>query len=94
MRLLATVYFEWDCQKFHDKALDAVTLANKVRYETVSFSLCNLHMRFDTNTKIHLRYSVPSNTAILQECMNASGQYLKMRILLGCKAPDDHIRAG
>ncbi|XP_034036835.1 LOW QUALITY PROTEIN: testis-expressed protein 11 [Thalassophryne amazonica] len=29
LRLLATVYLEWDCQKFQDKALNAVSLANK-----------------------------------------------------------------
>nr|XP_043895705.1 testis-expressed protein 11 [Solea senegalensis] len=29
LRLLATVYFEWDCQRFQEKALNAVNLANK-----------------------------------------------------------------
>ncbi|XP_018515719.1 testis-expressed protein 11 isoform X2 [Lates calcarifer] len=29
LRLLATVYLEWDCQKFQEKALNAVNLANK-----------------------------------------------------------------
>ncbi|XP_068596548.1 testis-expressed protein 11 [Brachionichthys hirsutus] len=29
LRLLATVYFEWDCQGFQEKALNAVSLANK-----------------------------------------------------------------
>eukprot|EP00064_Thunnus_orientalis_P006140 superscaffoldBa00000626_g6156 len=29
LRLLATVYLEWDCQRFHEKALNAVSLANK-----------------------------------------------------------------
>ncbi|XP_030595756.1 testis-expressed protein 11 isoform X4 [Archocentrus centrarchus] len=29
LRLLATVYLEWDCEKFADKALSAVNLANK-----------------------------------------------------------------
>ncbi|XP_065128000.2 testis-expressed protein 11 [Paramisgurnus dabryanus] len=29
LRLLATVYLEWDCQKYQDKALHAVSLANK-----------------------------------------------------------------
>ncbi|KPP69795.1 hypothetical protein Z043_111425 [Scleropages formosus] len=29
LRLLATVYMEWDCQQYQDKALHAVTLANK-----------------------------------------------------------------
>ncbi|CAL9707053.1 unnamed protein product [Knipowitschia caucasica] len=29
LRLLATVFLEWDCQKFKDKALNAVSLANK-----------------------------------------------------------------
>uniref|UniRef100_A0A3B4ZH22 Protein ZIP4 homolog n=1 Tax=Stegastes partitus TaxID=144197 RepID=A0A3B4ZH22_9TELE len=30
LRLLATVYLEWDCQGFQDKALSAVSLANKL----------------------------------------------------------------
>lgn len=30
LRLLATVYLEWDCQRFQEKALNAVDLANKV----------------------------------------------------------------
>ncbi|XP_026214349.1 testis-expressed protein 11 [Anabas testudineus] len=29
LRLLATVYLEWDCQRFQEKALSAVSLANK-----------------------------------------------------------------
>ncbi|CAI5652500.1 testis-expressed protein 11 isoform X1 [Oreochromis niloticus] len=29
LRLLATVYLEWDCEKFAEKALNAVSLANK-----------------------------------------------------------------
>uniref|UniRef100_H2TKU1 Protein ZIP4 homolog n=1 Tax=Takifugu rubripes TaxID=31033 RepID=H2TKU1_TAKRU len=29
LRLLATVYVEWDCQRFQEKALNAVSLANK-----------------------------------------------------------------
>nr|XP_057909179.1 testis-expressed protein 11 [Doryrhamphus excisus]XP_057909188.1 testis-expressed protein 11 [Doryrhamphus excisus] len=29
LRLLATVYFEWDCHRFHDETLIAVDLANK-----------------------------------------------------------------
>ncbi|XP_017263704.1 testis-expressed protein 11 [Kryptolebias marmoratus] len=29
LRLLATVYLEWDCQKFQEKTLNAVNLANK-----------------------------------------------------------------
>nr|XP_055034761.1 testis-expressed protein 11 isoform X2 [Misgurnus anguillicaudatus] len=29
LRLLATVYLEWDCQKYQEKALHAVSLANK-----------------------------------------------------------------
>ncbi|XP_013888319.1 testis-expressed sequence 11 protein [Austrofundulus limnaeus] len=57
LRLLATVYLEWDCQKFQEKSLDAVNFANK-------------------------------------ECASTSGLYLKIRILLRCGAPDDHIRAG
>ncbi|XP_034453005.1 testis-expressed protein 11 isoform X4 [Hippoglossus hippoglossus] len=57
LRLLATVYFEWDCQSFQEKALDAVSLANK-------------------------------------EHVSASGLYLKIRILLRCRASDDHIRGG
>ena len=30
LRLLATVYVEWDCQRFKEKALSAISLANKV----------------------------------------------------------------
>ncbi|TNN64396.1 Testis-expressed sequence 11 protein [Liparis tanakae] len=33
LRLLGTVYLEWDCQRFQEKALNAVSLANKVGYE-------------------------------------------------------------
>ncbi|KAJ8015681.1 hypothetical protein DPEC_G00028630 [Dallia pectoralis] len=29
LRLLATVYLDWDCQRYKEKALDAVSLANK-----------------------------------------------------------------
>ncbi|XP_031443281.1 testis-expressed protein 11-like [Clupea harengus] len=29
LRLLATVYVEWDCQRFKEKALSAISLANK-----------------------------------------------------------------
>ncbi|XP_060904335.1 testis-expressed protein 11 [Labrus mixtus] len=35
LRLLGTVYLEWDCQRFQEKALNAVSLANK---ESVSAS--------------------------------------------------------
>ncbi|XP_074530921.1 testis-expressed protein 11 [Halichoeres trimaculatus] len=42
LRLLATVYFEWDCQRFQEKALNAVTLANK---ECVSASGLYLKIR-------------------------------------------------
>lgn len=30
LRLLATAYFEWDCNLYLDKALKAVSLANQV----------------------------------------------------------------
>lgn len=36
LRLLATVYLEWDCQKYLEKAIHAVSLANKVKH-----SQCN-----------------------------------------------------
>ncbi|XP_034739537.1 testis-expressed protein 11 isoform X1 [Etheostoma cragini] len=42
LRLLATVYLEWDCQRFQEKALNAVALANK---ECVSASGLNLKIR-------------------------------------------------
>ncbi|XP_038555989.1 testis-expressed protein 11 isoform X2 [Micropterus salmoides] len=42
LRLLATVYLEWDCQRFQDKALNAVNLANK---ECVSASGLYLKIR-------------------------------------------------
>ncbi|XP_060935384.1 testis-expressed protein 11 [Limanda limanda] len=40
LRLLATVYFEWDCQQFQEKALDAVSLANKEHV-----SACGLYLK-------------------------------------------------
>ncbi|XP_059202735.1 testis-expressed protein 11 isoform X2 [Centropristis striata] len=40
LRLLATVYLEWDCQRFQEKALNAVNLANK---ECVS--PCGLYLK-------------------------------------------------
>lgn len=46
LRLLATVYLEWDCQRFQEKALNAVNLANKVGNEK-SFSHCKLHMHYE-----------------------------------------------
>ncbi|XP_070693295.1 testis-expressed protein 11 [Pempheris klunzingeri] len=42
MRLLATVYFEWDCRRFQEKALNAVSLANM---ECVSASGLYLKIR-------------------------------------------------
>lgn len=30
LRLLATVYLEWDCHKFQEEMLNSVNLANKV----------------------------------------------------------------
>ncbi|EMP39178.1 Testis-expressed sequence 11 protein, partial [Chelonia mydas] len=30
LRLLATVYLEWDCEQYQDKALRAISLANEV----------------------------------------------------------------
>ncbi|XP_028444471.1 testis-expressed protein 11 isoform X2 [Perca flavescens] len=42
LRLLATVYLEWDCQGFQEKALNAVSLANK---ECVSASGLYLKIR-------------------------------------------------
>ncbi|XP_044061465.1 testis-expressed protein 11 isoform X4 [Siniperca chuatsi] len=42
LRLLATVYLEWDCQSFQEKALNAVSLANK---ECVSASGLYLKIR-------------------------------------------------
>ncbi|KAF7663710.1 hypothetical protein LDENG_00200960 [Lucifuga dentata] len=42
LRLLATVYLEWDCQQFQEKALHAVDLANK---ECVSSSGLYLKIR-------------------------------------------------
>ncbi|XP_029917570.1 testis-expressed protein 11 isoform X2 [Myripristis murdjan] len=42
LRLLATVYLKWDCQRFQEKALNAVSLANK---ECVSSSGLYLKIR-------------------------------------------------
>ncbi|XP_059919031.1 testis-expressed protein 11 [Gadus macrocephalus] len=39
LRLLATVYLEWDCQQFQEKALNAVSLANKVCMSTSGLNL-------------------------------------------------------
>ncbi|XP_075337763.1 testis-expressed protein 11 isoform X2 [Odontesthes bonariensis] len=52
LRLLATVYIEWDCQRFQEKALNAVILANK---EYVSISGLYLKIR------ILLRCGAPDN---------------------------------
>ncbi|PKU29904.1 testis-expressed sequence 11 hypothetical protein [Limosa lapponica baueri] len=35
LRLLATAYFEWDCNLYLDKALKAISLANQVFMKTV-----------------------------------------------------------
>lgn len=35
LRLLATCYLEWDCEKFQEKALNTVSLANKVGREAI-----------------------------------------------------------
>ncbi|XP_070818710.1 testis-expressed protein 11 [Chaetodon trifascialis] len=39
LRLLATVYLEWDCQRFQEKALHAVNLANKECVSAAGLSL-------------------------------------------------------
>ncbi|XP_066505252.1 testis-expressed protein 11 isoform X2 [Hoplias malabaricus] len=39
LRLLATVYLELDCQKYQDKALNAVNLANKEAFHPAGFYL-------------------------------------------------------
>ncbi|XP_048031827.1 testis-expressed protein 11 [Megalobrama amblycephala] len=57
LRLLATVYLEWDCQKYLEKAIHAVSLANK-------------------------------------EHMQLSGLYLKIRILVKSRSPDDAVKSG
>lgn len=38
LRLLATVYLEWDCQRFQEKAFNAVSLANKVGHLILSLT--------------------------------------------------------
>lgn len=46
LRLLATVYLEWDHQRFQEKALDAVNLANKVGTNaTLGFTATFQNMR-------------------------------------------------
>ncbi|KAF7228483.1 testis-expressed protein 11 isoform X1 [Nothobranchius furzeri] len=52
LRLLATVYVEWDCQQFQEQALNAVSLANK---ECVSTSGLYLKIR------ILMRCGAPDN---------------------------------
>ncbi|KAA0709397.1 Testis-expressed protein 11 [Triplophysa tibetana] len=39
LRLLATVYLEWDCQKYIEKALHAVSLANKENMQSTGLYL-------------------------------------------------------
>uniref|UniRef100_A0A3P9NVY4 Protein ZIP4 homolog n=1 Tax=Poecilia reticulata TaxID=8081 RepID=A0A3P9NVY4_POERE len=51
LRLLATVYLEWDCQRFQEKALDAVILANKC------VSTSGLYLKI----RILLRSEAPDN---------------------------------
>ncbi|KAF4104781.1 testis-expressed protein 11 isoform X3 [Onychostoma macrolepis] len=57
LRLLAKVYLDWDCQKYLEKALNAVNLAKK-------------------------------------EHMQLSGLYLKIRILIKSRSPDEAIKSG
>ncbi|XP_076877112.1 testis-expressed protein 11 isoform X2 [Brachyhypopomus gauderio] len=57
LRLLATVYMELDCHKYQDKALHAVSLANK-------------------------------------ESPHQAGFYLKIRIMLKTRKPDEAVRSG
>lgn len=83
MRLLATVYLEWDIERFQEKALNAVSLANKVGCDILLY-ICSLHKK----------QSESNDVAVCQECVSTSGLFLKIRILLRCGASDDHIKAG
>lgn len=69
LRLLATVYLEWDCQKFQEKALNAVNLANKVGYKK-SFPCCNLHIHHEACT-----YKKSLDAVYLIALCNFTGMY-------------------
>ncbi|XP_026186381.1 testis-expressed protein 11 [Mastacembelus armatus] len=74
LRLLATVYLEWDCQRFQEKALNAVCLANK---ECVSISGLYLKIRIllrcgasDDHIRAGLNEMLESKVS-LDMCLNA-----------------------
>jgi len=83
---------EWDSQQFYEKALNAVSLANKVGHKQ-SFSPINDTLQNDcysNGNTLHLL----THAAIWQECMSAYGLYLKIRVLLRAGALDEAIAAG
>lgn len=96
MRLLATVYLEWDCQRFKEKALNAVSLANEVGHEKQLLKhILLVTSRILEHTQNKITDPLYLNNSVLwQECVSTFGLFLKIRILLRCGALDDHIRAG
>uniref|UniRef100_A0A674KF90 Protein ZIP4 homolog n=1 Tax=Terrapene triunguis TaxID=2587831 RepID=A0A674KF90_9SAUR len=51
LRLLATVYLEWDCEQYQDKALRAISLANEVvTYSVAELLLHEVSLDFCLNT--------------------------------------------
>ncbi|CAG09799.1 unnamed protein product, partial [Tetraodon nigroviridis] len=73
LRLLATVYLEWDCQRFQEKALNAVNLANK---ECMSTSGLYLKIRIlqtcgasDDDIRAGLNEILEAEAA-LEECLS------------------------
>ncbi|XP_040904364.1 testis-expressed protein 11 [Toxotes jaculatrix] len=73
LRLLATVYLEWDCQRFQEKALNAVNLANK---ECVSDSGLYLKIRILLRcgaSDDHIReglHEMPESEVSLETCLS------------------------
>lgn len=98
LRLLAKVYLDWDCQKYLEKALNAVSLANKVKRSQRNQILTKQTIRlgFSIYTKLfffsflHLAISLFS----FQEHMQLSGLYLKICILIKSHSPDEAIKSG
>uniref|UniRef100_A0A3Q2PNC1 Protein ZIP4 homolog n=1 Tax=Fundulus heteroclitus TaxID=8078 RepID=A0A3Q2PNC1_FUNHE len=74
LRLLATVYLEWDCQRFQERALNAVTLANKVHASTSGLYLkLRILLRSgapDSHVRAGLDETLESQ-APLQACLGA-----------------------
>uniref|UniRef100_A0A672HDR7 Protein ZIP4 homolog n=1 Tax=Salarias fasciatus TaxID=181472 RepID=A0A672HDR7_SALFA len=69
LRLLATVYFEWDCQKFQEKALDAVILANKECLTSSGLYLkIRILLRCDSSDRLN---EMLESKVSLEECLSS-----------------------